>query len=154
LPGVVDVSDLAARVAALRRLPWLADAFDPTLEALAATASEEAIAAGALVIRQGDAPDDFFVTISGRLEVRRHAVDDAAERFVAELAPGSGFGEIGLLEHVPRTASVVAITSGRLLRISGDRFTAAVNAVPASAGGAPGAGLLGRLGAGGAVDGA
>jgi CRP-like cAMP-binding protein len=42
------------------------------------------------------------------------------------LRSGQGFGEIALLYAIPRTASVTARTSGRLLAVSGDDFLAAV----------------------------
>jgi hypothetical protein len=138
-----------ARVVLLQRLPWLRDALLPTLEALAADAEEETVEAGTTVIEQGADPDDFFVLESGTLEVRKRRRVDANDEVVAVLTPGAGFGEIGLLQRVPRTASVVARERSIILRVRGDRFVGSVSAVTAAAGGTLGGGLLGRLGGGG-----
>jgi MFS family permease len=135
---------VSERVALLRRLPWLRNALAPTLEALAVEARAETVEAGARVLEEGAEPDDFFILVSGVLEVRRRT--NGGEDVVATLAPGAGFGEVGLLQQVPRTASVVARERSVILRIGGDRFVATVNAVAAAAGGTLGGGLLGRLG--------
>ncbi len=135
-------------VALLRGLPWLHGAPLPTLEALAATATTEQVEAGARVIEQGRVPDDFFVLVSGGLDVLRSGRPGEPEQHVARLLPGAGFGEIGLLRRVARTASVVASEPCVLMRLNGERFVAAVNGVPQSAAAAPGGGFVARLGAG------
>lgn len=63
--------------------------------------------AGALVFGEGATGDLMYVVVSGRVEVFRK---DAAGREVrlAVLAEGDAFGEIAILEHVRRTASVRA----------------------------------------------
>ena len=154
---------LAPNVALLARLPWLEGTPQPALNVLAATASVEAVPAGTRIIEEGATPDDFFVLVSGAAEARcrtpsrnledrnvedRHVEDRHVEDHVATLTAGAGFGEIGLLHNVPRTASVVATEPAELLRISGARFVTTVNALPQSAAVAPGGGLAVRLGAG------
>jgi MFS family permease len=140
---------LADRTALFAALPWLRGTFVPTLEALAAYAASEDVASGTRIIDQWDEPDDFFVVVDGTVEVRRWADDTHGhEEPVAVLGPGAGFGEIGLLQRVPRTASVVARGPVKLLRVDGSLFVAAVNDVSLAAGGAPGGGVLGRLGGG------
>jgi MFS family permease len=149
-------ADRVARVTAslepwvtlLRRLTRFERAPRPALQALAATATLETAAAGTRIIDEGAMPDDYFVLVSGTVEVRRRNRSGIGDEVVATLADGAGFGELGLLQAVPRTASVVATERSTLLRISGARFIATVNAVPQSAGVAPGGGLVVRLGAG------
>jgi hypothetical protein len=133
-------------VVLLAGLPWLTGALRPTLEALAATATTERVAAGVRIIEQGRTPDDFFVLVSGALDVLRWGRPGEPERHVARLEPGAGFGEIGLLRRVARTASVVATEPSVIMRITGHRFVAAVSGVPQSAGAAPAGGLVARLG--------
>ena len=84
--------------------------------------------------------------VSGALDVLRWGRPGEPERQVARLQPGAGFGEIGLLRRVARTASVVATEPSVVMRISGDRFVAAVSGVPQGAGVAPAGGLVARLG--------
>jgi CRP-like cAMP-binding protein len=47
-------------------------------------------------------------------------------RHLATLGRGDGFGEIGLLRNIPRTASVTARTNATLLAVERDAFIAAV----------------------------
>ena len=68
--------------------------------------------AGETIVRRGDAADEMFVIRAGRVEIRR---DDGV---VAELGPGDFFGEMSLLESLPRDADAVGITAGELLVIT------------------------------------
>ena len=136
--------DVLGRVELLQAQPWLADVLPLVLENLAATARIEPFADGQVVIRQGDEPDDYFVVVSGAMVVTKSVAGRPAVE-VNRLAAGDGFGEIGLLGAVPRTATVAADGGAEVLRIRGDRFVAAVNAAPASADASVGAGLVARL---------
>jgi MFS family permease len=138
--------EIVARVALLRGLPWLRDGLVPTLQGLASDAREESVQPGTHLIDQGADPDDFFVVVSGSLEVRKRS--GGTEEVVALLGPGTGFGEIGLLQGVPRTASVVALEPSVVLRVRGDRFVATVSAVAPAAGSTAAGGLLARMGGG------
>ncbi|MGH2539310.1 MAG: MFS transporter [Actinomycetota bacterium] len=120
--------ELAPRVALLDRLGIFEGTSPQQLEALAASSTEEAATAGRIVIREGDAPDDLFAVVSGSFEVRRGR--GAAEVVVATLTEGDYFGEIGLLEKRPRTASVVAASDSVLYRIPGEEFLRIVNEGP------------------------
>jgi len=86
---------------------------DATAERALAIARVQETAAGETVIRQSDAGDRLFVVTKGRFEV--DIVCDDATRAVRMLGPGSCFGEIAVLEGVPRTASVVSRTDGEVL---------------------------------------
>jgi CRP-like cAMP-binding protein len=104
-----------------------------TLEQLAGTAAEVDVAAGHTVVREGDPADDFFVIASGAV-----AVTGKGQRSLpvalGELGPGDYFGEIGLIEGIPRTATVTATRTCLLLRIVGADFIAALTeAAPSSA---------------------
>ena len=50
------------------------------------------------------------------------SVAGAAPTLLPEMGDGDHFGEIGLIERIPRTATVTAATSSRLLRIDGTVF--------------------------------
>jgi len=63
--------------------------------------------------------------------------DDGHQHPVAELAAGDYFGEIALLDSVPRTASVRALENCRLFKIDRHTFLSAV-------GHQPGTGFLDR----------
>jgi CRP-like cAMP-binding protein len=60
---------------------------------------------GAVVVREGDPADAFYVLLSGHLQA---AVDG---RTVRELAEGDGFGEIALLQGGRRTATITVVSA-------------------------------------------
>lgn len=71
--------------------------------------------------------EEFHVVISGHARVSRNGTA------VAELGPGSGFGEIALLRHVPRTATVTAVGALTTFVISRLDFTIFVAGHPTAA---------------------
>ncbi len=81
--------------------------------------------AGAVVIREGDPGDRFYILESGAVRVTRGGV--AVRRLDA---PGDAFGEIALLRDVPRTATVGADEPTVLLVLGRDAFLAAVTGYP------------------------
>jgi hypothetical protein len=104
----------------LRRVPMFAVLTQVVLERLARATREVQVGQGAVVVRQGDAADDFYVVADGTLAV---TVDGRPSR---QLREGECFGEIGLLHVRPRTATVTASSPSRLLRLDGPTFVAAV----------------------------
>jgi predicted MFS family arabinose efflux permease len=124
-PGAADLDALAPTVQVLAGLPVLRAASVTVIETLAAAAVAEPVAAGDIVIRQGDQPDDFFAVLGGQFEVSI-LPDGGSRQVIATLGPGTGFGEIGLLHGVPRTASVTAVSDGEVLRVPGTAFLNAV----------------------------
>jgi MFS family permease len=104
-----------SRIELLAGIPLFSPLPMPTLERLASQLGETQLAAGTLVLRQGDPGDLFYVIGEGEVEIegRRHGA-------------GGFFGEIALLRDVPRTASVTAATDVRLFTLDRDEFLAAV----------------------------
>jgi CRP-like cAMP-binding protein len=60
--------------------------------------------AGKVLMREGEVGREFILVLEGEVEIRRG--DDV----IATRGAGSYIGEIALLEHQPRTATVVATT--------------------------------------------
>jgi hypothetical protein len=85
------------------------------------------VAAGEVVIQQGEVGDRFYVIERGSFEV------DADARRIAELGEGDHFGEIALLEDVPRTATVRARTDGAVWALDQEEFLATVTGLPQAA---------------------
>jgi CRP-like cAMP-binding protein len=82
----------------------------------------EPMVAGQAIIRQGDDADRFYVIVEGQVEVTQVPADGGAARVLRRMGEGESFGEIGLLSGVPRTASVTALTPGRLLVLDRETF--------------------------------
>lgn len=98
-------------VSALKNTPLFADVPDEALKKVSTFASLESVAEGKIVIREGGYSNDFYVIDEGTAKVEREG------EAVAELGPGDVFGEQGLLEQQPRSASVVATSPMRLIKI-------------------------------------
>jgi CRP-like cAMP-binding protein len=77
-------------------------------------------AAGALIVREGEVADRFFMILDGNVEVVTGAGD--ATRVLRRLGRGSYFGEIGLLSGARRSASVRAMGEVSVLELDGDSF--------------------------------
>jgi len=112
--------DLQPRVSVLAALGIFEGAPTSALERIAAAIDERSVPAGIAVIREGDAADDLYVTVSGSLDVA------VGGRHLDVLGAGDWFGEIGLLDHRARTATVTTIDACVLWRIPGDVFLAAL----------------------------
>ena len=97
--GAVSTEELAG-------LDVFADIPAHDLAALAANLEPLRAAAGEILMRQGERATSFSIVTSGRVEIR-HAGPDG-QVAVTELSPGTIVGEIALLPHQPRTATVVA----------------------------------------------
>lgn len=105
----------------------------PTLEsrnlAVAASGSSELrFPAGANVITQGDPPDNFYVILSGQVEVVKEGVA------VATLGPSEFFGEVGLLNGEPRNATVRAVTELTTYVLAAEDFAAMIRSSLPTAG--------------------
>ena len=119
--GVMDEEiELLHGVPMLRPLPL------PAIEQLARGLEPVHVPAGRAVFRQGDPADRFYVIETGAADV----LGDG--RLLTTLGPGDGFGEIGLLRRVPRTAMVRAATDLELQALTCDRFLPVVTGFPPS----------------------
>jgi CRP-like cAMP-binding protein len=83
---------------------------------------EVAAKPGEVIMREGDAPDYFYVIREGSAAVSKYL--DGAPQVVAYLNEGQVFGEDALLSNQPRNATVRIMQGGRLMRLSKDAFEA------------------------------
>ena len=129
--NVASVAALEPRIDALGRLGIFAEAGRPVLERLARTAVEQEVPAGTTVLREGDEADAFYVLLEGEMGVRSRG-EGSVETELPTMRDGTWFGEIGLLQRIPRTATVTATRPSRVLRISGSDFLEGLSDAPAS----------------------
>jgi CRP-like cAMP-binding protein len=88
---------------------------------------EVPVTAGEPVVRQGDPADRFYIIESGAFTVTQ-AGPSGEPVVLRQLGPDAVFGELGLLNQTPRTATVTASTDGLLLALDRDDFLALVGA--------------------------
>jgi len=118
----------AASVEFIRRVPIFAACSDEALSTIEASLQSVAVAAGALVFRQGDQGDEMYIVARGQLRV----VSDAeTEKVVfAHLGPGEFFGEMAVITGAPRSAAVIATTDAALWRLRKADFEAILRQHP------------------------
>jgi CRP-like cAMP-binding protein len=63
---------------------------------------------GSTIVRQGDTSMSLYVILSGAVRVNRESEGGGGAVEVERLAEGGAFGEMGLIEDLPRAATVVA----------------------------------------------
>ena len=78
---------------------------------------------GSFVFKEGDIADYFYVIEEGQVEIVKHN-PDGTETILAVLKEGDSFGEMGLMQKAPRSASVRCITPVGLLKVSREDFKA------------------------------
>ena len=104
------------QVELLRALPPFALLPVPALERLALRLQRLEVAAGDVLVQQGEPGRTWYLVDDGELQVR---VDG---RDVAVLSAGEAFGEIALLRQGVRTATVAAATPAALWSLDGRRL--------------------------------
>lgn len=128
LPGLRRVDGTADLTAAmldpvvhtLRGLTLFQDASRWTLIEVADRVEPFGVRAGDVLVAQGDIADALYVLVEGEVDVTTHGPDGPVR--LRSMAGPSYFGEIGLIQGVPRTATVTASTSATLWRIPADAF--------------------------------
>jgi CRP-like cAMP-binding protein len=109
----------------LRYSPLFNSCSTKDLERIAKAGDRVTMAKGKTMIRQGDPGKEAFIILSGKAVVKKSG------KKVATLGTGSVVGELSLLDHGPRTATVVCESDCQLLVISRGNFLRLTDKVPA-----------------------
>jgi CRP/FNR family cyclic AMP-dependent transcriptional regulator len=96
----------------LRAVPLFAEMSEPDLRRIATFATEDSAQMGTTLMREGDYSNDMLAIESGTADVLRDG------KVLRSLGPGDVVGEIGVLERERRTATVVASSAVRLIRLT------------------------------------
>jgi CRP-like cAMP-binding protein len=111
----------------LQRVPLFAGLSQRDREQVARRADTVDIPAGRHLLHEGRLPHEFFVILEGEVEVIHEG------NHLATLGPGDFFGEIALVEHTRRTASVITTAPTTLAVMSPQAFDAVRREMPAVA---------------------
>ncbi len=109
----------------LRRVPLFSGCNKGELQAIARAGDEIKMTAGTVIVDQGQTGREAFIVLSGTVTVRRSG------RKITELGPGAVVGELSLLDHGPRTATVICDTDCELLVVDQRHFRSTIEAMPA-----------------------
>lgn len=76
---------------------------------------------GALIFVQGDPPDEAFCVAAGRVSILSTTIHGRNQLY-AFPGPGEIFGELGVLGHMPRSATAESLEDCSIWSVSGDLF--------------------------------
>ena len=100
---------------------------DSDLSVLVDAMSEMVVPAKTRIIKQGDSGDFLFVIEQGTLDCFKMFDGSTEEKLVKTCQKGDVFGELALLYHVPRAASVESRTTCVLWKLDRETFAAIVS---------------------------
>jgi len=101
----------------LKSVPLFASFPDEQLRMLVSVVTRRSAPRASVIMAAGDQIDSLYIVISGRLKVMMGDAD-GKEVILSLIGPGEFFGEMGLIDDSPRSASVVTIEPCELLSIS------------------------------------
>jgi CRP-like cAMP-binding protein len=128
LGGPVSVGETSARpplpdapltAEQLREVALFGALPDAVLERFIGTLAVLPMATGQFVFHEGDAARELFVVLDGEVEVLKRSRNGRETR-VAVLGPRDVFGEMSVVDLQPRSASVRALSPGRLIRVTSE----------------------------------
>ncbi len=113
-----------AYVEHLRNVSLFNGCTNKELDRIARSGDEVRMTEGTLLADQGQTGREAFVVLDGTVSIKRNG------RKVVSLGPGSIVGELSLLDHGPRTATVTCETDCTVFVISQRHFLAVLDDVP------------------------
>jgi CRP-like cAMP-binding protein/Zn-dependent protease len=104
------------------RSPMFDDLPEDLLSDLAGRVTLSRYPSGKPVFRQGDRPDAFYVVRTGTLHVVEENPETGKDRVLRMLGPGDVFGELGLVNGAPRSATVRPVVESELFVVDESTF--------------------------------
>jgi CRP/FNR family cyclic AMP-dependent transcriptional regulator len=96
----------------LKAIPIFSDLSEEEAHRLSAFATEQSIAEGQILVKQGDYSVELIAIEEGSADVIRNGTK------IASLGEGDLIGEMGLFERRPRNADVIATYPMRVLKLT------------------------------------
>jgi CRP-like cAMP-binding protein len=113
----------------LKRIPLFENISREDLLPMAEVAYLRTYRKGEIICEKGEPGDALFVTRSGK--VRVYTTDESGHEVALHIyGPGSFFGELALLDGLPRSASVDALEQSDILVLPREEFLAQLEAHP------------------------
>ena len=124
-----DGTSATVDTARLRALPLLSALDEGLLAEIARRFVTERYPAERLVVHEGDPGDKFYLIVRGSVRVTTTAAS-GGEQELTVLQDGDHFGEIALLQDVPRTATIRTCLSSLFLTLSRAQFLRLMESAP------------------------
>lgn len=105
----------------LRNVPLFASFTEQQLNTLLGFVQHRSFPRNAFIVHSGEETDALYVILAGRVKVLI-TDDEGHEVILSMLGPNEYFGEMGLLDDQPRSASVETVEPCQMLRMSKSGF--------------------------------
>ncbi len=107
-----ESAEAQSRMEALRKIPLFRHLTYKEQTAVLSIATTRTYPGGREIVVEGQPGEELFVVIRGRVAIEKGGVE------IAELRAGGHFGEMGLIDNAPRSATVRAAEPTRVMVIS------------------------------------
>lgn len=108
----------------IREMPLFANLSDEQVDRITEISTEVAFSPGEVIVDQGDPGTACYVIVSGTASVYVRG------EYVTTSGRGSMIGEIALVDHRPRTATVLADSDLKTLQFNSDAFRVVLEEMP------------------------
>ena len=109
------------RIETLQQIPLFKSLSERSLQIIAGLVTEESYGTGHVVIEEGTDADKLYVLITGEVEVVKNYLQENSAALTV-IPPTATFGEIGLIDHDTRSATVVTTEPCRFLVLEREPF--------------------------------
>ena len=124
------MSDLIERILLLKKSPAFNHVKTEDLRTVAQALEEETYFSGESVFEIGEHGDCMYIIQAGKIGISLDAATKDTRHFIAQLAEGDCFGEMNLLDDLPRSASAHVIDDTTLLVLEKSRLRGLIISYP------------------------
>ena len=106
----------------LRELPLFANINDAHLRRIAQDAIERRYSEGDIIFREGDPGQLLYLVQSGQVRIYINGLDGSETSVILFGHPGDIFGELAVIDGLPRSATAVSLGQTTLYTLTRDQF--------------------------------
>ena len=121
--------DFFERVLFLKRAPVFAEVDTDDLRYVAQAVEEQTFVAGERIFDINERGDHMYIVASGKVGISI-APDPSVQDFIAVLGEGECFGEMNLLDELPRSATALALDDTHVLTLQKARLRGLLMSYP------------------------